>query len=225
MRVLVVDDEPLITEMLSVGLGYEGFEVYVATTGPEALEQAERVKPDAVVLDLMLPGLDGLEVCRRLHARYSSAIVMLTARGQIEDRVLGLDSGADDYLPKPFAFRELMARLRAVLRRRGISLQKTLRVGDITLDHDTRRVMSGDRPIDLTPREFDLLELFMAHPRQVFSREILLNRIWGYDYVGDTNVVDVHIHHLRDKLGDKERNLIRSVRGVGYTLDPVYEDA
>lgn len=220
VRVLVVDDEPLIVEMLAMGLGYEGFEVSVARTGPEALEQAWSVKPHVIVLDIMLPGMDGLEVCRRLRDRGDVGIVMLTARGEVEDRIKGLDNGADDYLAKPFTFGELMARVRAVLRRRGINLQQVLRAGDVTLDRQTRRVTRAGREIALTPREFDLLELLMAHPRQVFSRDVILNRIWGYEYLGDTNVIDVNIRYLREKLDDADRTLIRSVRSIGYSLEP-----
>ncbi|HYP20302.1 MAG TPA: response regulator transcription factor [Chloroflexia bacterium] len=217
---LVVDDEEIIVEMLTMGLNYEGFEVSVARTGFEALEQARSAKPDIVVLDVMLPGIDGVEVCRRLRAAGDVGILMLTARGEVEDRVMGLDSGADDYLVKPFTFRELLARVGAILRRKGVNLQQALRVGDLVLDRQTRRVTRGSRAIELTPREFDMLELFLSHPRQVFSREVILNRVWGYDYFGDTNVIDVHIRHLREKLDDENRDLIRSVRGVGYSLEP-----
>lgn len=220
VRILVVDDEPYIVQMLSIGLGYEKFEVSVAYDGQSALKQASDTKFDLVVLDLMLPGLDGLEVCRQLRATGDVGIIMLTAKGDVQDRVVGLDSGADDYLVKPFTFRELVARIRAVLRRKGINLQSTLRAGDVTLDRQTRQVTRGDHVVDLTPREFDLLELLLSHPRQVFSREALVNRVWGYEYLGDTNVVDVYISYLREKLGDDSRSLIRSVRGVGYTLEP-----
>ncbi len=158
VRVLVVDDEPLIVEMLSMGLGYEGFDVSIARTGPEALEEAWSTKPHLVVLDIMLPGMDGLEVCRRLRARGDAGIIMLTARGEVEDRIAGLDNGADDYLAKPFTFGELMARVRAVLRRRGINLQQMLRVGDVTLDRQTHRVTRSGKEVALTPREFDLLD-------------------------------------------------------------------
>ena len=219
-RVLVVDDEEIIVEMLTMGLNYEGFEVSVARTGFEALEQARSARPDIVVLDVMLPGIDGVEVCRRLRAAGDVGILMLTARGEVEDRVTGLDSGADDYLVKPFTFRELLARVGAILRRKGVNLQQALRAGDLVLDRQTRRVTRGGRPVELTPREFDMLELFLSHPRQVFSREVILNRVWGYDYFGDTNVIDVHIRHLREKLDDENRDLIRSVRGVGYSLEP-----
>jgi DNA-binding response OmpR family regulator len=220
IRVLVVDDEHLIVEMLTMGLSYEGFEVSVARTGHEALEQARTHKPDLVVLDIMLPGLDGVEVCKRLRAMSNVGILMLTARAEVDDRIQGLESGADDYLVKPFAFRELMARARAVLRRRGINLQQTVRVGDLVMDRQTRKVSRAGRPVELTPREYEMLELFLTHPRQIFPRDVILNRVWGYDYLGETNIIDVHIRHLREKLGDDERNLIRSVRGIGYGLEP-----
>jgi DNA-binding response OmpR family regulator len=220
VRVLVVDDEPLIVQMLSIALSYEKFEVSVARTGMEAIQQAARIKPDLVILDIMLPQLDGIEVCRRLRATGDVGILMLTARGADQDQVAGLDSGADDYLVKPFTLPVLLARMRAILRRKGINLQSTLRVGDVTLDRLTRKVTRGERQVELTPREFDLVELLLAHPRQVFSREAIVNRVWGYDYVGDSNVVDVYVRYLREKLGDEERNLIRSVRGVGYSLEP-----
>jgi DNA-binding response OmpR family regulator len=220
VRVLVVDDEPLIVQMLSIALSYEKFEVSVARTGIEAIQQAARIKPDLVILDIMLPHMDGIEVCRRLRATGDVGILMLTARGEDQDQVAGLDSGADDYLVKPFTLPVLLARMRAILRRKGINLQSTLRVGDLTLDRLTRKVARGERQVELTPREFDLLELLLAHPRQVFSREAIVNRVWGYDFVGDSNVVDVYVRYLREKLGDEDRNLIRSVRGVGYSLEP-----
>jgi len=203
-----------------MGLTYEGFEVSVARTGYEAIEQAHSTKPDLVVLDIMLPGMDGVEVCKRLRATGDIGILMLTARGEVEDRIEGLDSGADDYLVKPFSFRELMARVRAILRRKGVNLHRVLRTGDVTMDRQTRRVTRGGQAVELTPREFDMLELFLMHPRQVFPRDVILNRVWGYDYLGDTNVIDVHIRHLREKLRDEERSLIRSVRGIGYALEP-----
>ena len=223
VRVLVVDDEPLIVQMLSIALSYEKFEVTVARNGLEAIQQASVVKPDLVILDWMMPQLDGIEVARRLRAAGDVGILLLTARGEDEDQVVGLEAGADDYLIKPFTLPVLLARMKAVLRRRGINLQGTLRAGDVTLDRQTRKVQRGERVIDLTPREFDLLEMLLAHPRQVFSREAIVNRVWGYDYFGDTNVVDVYVRYLREKLGDEERTLIRSVRGVGYSLEPADE--
>ena len=218
IRALVVDDEETILEFLGMGLGYEGFTVETALDGPSALAAADRFRPDVVILDVMLPGLDGIEVCRRLRARGDVAIVMLTAKGEVDERITGLDAGADDYLPKPFRFQELLARIRAVLRRRDIVLHRVLRAGDVTLDRGTREVIRAGRPVELTPREFDLLDLLLAHPGQVFPRETILNRLWGYTFVGDSNVIDVHIGALREKLGDKPPKLIQAVRGVGYVL-------
>jgi DNA-binding response OmpR family regulator len=224
VRVLVVDDEPLIVQMLQIALTYEKFEVSVARDGFEAIQQANQTKPDLVILDWMMPNMDGIEVCRKLRAAGDVGILMLTARGEDEDQVLGLESGADDYLVKPFTLPVLLAHMKAILRRKGINLQSTLRAGNLALDRLTHKVNRGERDLDLTPREFDLLEMLIAHPRQVFSREAILNRVWGYDYFGDTNVVDVYIRYLREKLGDDERTLIRSIRGVGYTLDPSNEE-
>jgi DNA-binding response OmpR family regulator len=218
IRVLVVDDEQVLVELLSTGLRYEGFAVEVAEDGLAALDLAARFQPHLVILDWMLPGLDGYAVCQRLRAQSDVAILMLTAKGGLDDRVAGLDAGADDYLVKPFKFKELLARVRAVLRRHHLSLTRRLTFGDLAVDRETREVWRADQPIDLTPREFDLLELLIAHPRQVFTRETLLNRIWGYDHVADPNVVEVYISALREKIGDKDRQLIRTVRGVGYTL-------
>ena len=218
VRALVVDDEETILEFLGMGLGYEGFTVETAADGPSALAVADRFRPDLVLLDWMLPGLDGVEVCRRLRARGDVAIVMLTAKGEVDDRIAGLDAGADDYVPKPFRFQELLARIRAVLRRRDIVLHRVLKAADVTLDSGTREVTRAGQPVELTPREFDLLELLLAHPGQVFPRETILNRLWGYTFVGDSNVIDVHIGALREKMGDRPPKLIQAVRGVGYVL-------
>jgi DNA-binding response OmpR family regulator len=217
-RVLVIDDELTMREFLEMGLGYEGFEVRTAGDGLVGMDLADSWQPDLVILDRMLPSLDGLEICRRLRSRGEVGVLMLTARGDVDDRVEGLEAGADDYLPKPFTFKELLARARAVLRRRGIALGRVLVFGDMSLDRETREVTRGDRTVELTPREFELLELFMGHPRQVFSRETILNRIWGYEYDGEGNVIEAHVSALREKLGDRDRTLIRAVRGVGYTL-------
>jgi DNA-binding response OmpR family regulator len=220
VRVLVVDDEQTILEFLAMGLGYEGFTVEAVADGVAALAAAQRFRPHLVILDVMLPGLDGVEVCRRLRATGDVGIIMLTAKGEVDERVTGLDAGADDYLPKPFRFQELLARIRAVLRRRDIVLHRVLSAGDVTLDRGTREVARAGRPVELTPREFDLLDLLLAHPRQVLSRETILNRLWGYTFAGDSNVIDVHVSALRDKLGDRPPTLIQAVRGVGYVLRP-----
>jgi DNA-binding response OmpR family regulator len=216
--VLVVDDEPQIVDFLQMGFTYEGFSVFAAHTGPEAIQAAEEHKPDIIILDIMLPGLDGLEVTRLLRKTFDTAIIMLTAKEEIDDRVAGLDVGADDYVTKPFAFKELMARVRAVLRRHGNNLADILTFGGITLDRGTHIVTRDGIPIELTPREFDLLELFLMHPRQVLTRDIILARVWGYDYFGDDNIIEVYIRHLREKLNDHAPQLLQTVRGVGYTL-------
>jgi DNA-binding response OmpR family regulator len=217
-RILVIDDEPTITEFLETGLRYEGYEVLTLGDGAGALAAVQSFQPDVVILDIMLPGQDGFSICRQLHALDRVAILMLTARDDLDDKVRGLDEGADDYLAKPFKFKELLARLRVLLRRRSKASTTRLRSGPIELDRDTREVWHAGVPVHLTPREFELLETFMLHPRQVFSRETLLNRVWGYAYIGDTNVVEVHISALREKLGDHERQWLQTVRGVGYML-------
>ena len=218
LRVLVVDDEESILDFVELGLRYEGFVVESALDGPSALACVARQRPDLVVLDLNLPGMDGLEVCRRVRQSSDVPIVMLTARGEVDERVEGLEAGADDYLPKPFKFKELLARIRAVLRRRTGPVERRLRWGPLLLDRDTREVLRDGQPVHLTPREFDLLETFLLHPRQVLSRDVLLDRVWGPGYFGDGNLVEVHISALREKLGDQERQLLRTVRGVGYAL-------
>lgn len=218
LRVLVVDDEETILDFLQLGFSYEGFEVELAKNGQEALAAVGRRRPDLVVLDLNLPGVDGIEICRRLRRGGDVPIIMLTARDEVDQRVEGLEAGADDYLPKPFKFKELLARVRAVLRRRTNLAERILRFGDLALNRDTRELFHDGRPILLTPREFDLLEVFMLHPRQVMTRDTLLDRIWGVGYAGEGNLIEVHISSLREKLGDEHRQLIRTVRGVGYAL-------
>jgi len=216
-HILAVDDEPNIVEFLRVGLGYEGYRVDAAMDGHAALERLRQETFDLVILDVMLPGLDGFEICKRIRANSDVPILMLTARDEIADRVLGLDLGADDYLIKPFSFAELLARVRAILRRRGVTREcAVLRSADIVLDRDAHTVERASQPVVLTAKEFELLEFFMSHPRQVFRREVILDRVWGYDFAGDTNLVDVHIGHLRDKLGDRPPRLLHTVRGVGY---------
>lgn len=222
LRVLVIEDEPTIVEFLRVGLGYEGYEVSIATDGNTALKLARAETHDVLLLDLMLPGVDGLEICRRLRSwGNDSAIIILTAKSGVPDRIAGLDLGADDYISKPFTFEELLARIRAVLRRRGrLSQQGLIKIGELTLCPETREANMAGAPLDLTPREFALLELFMRHPRRVFTRETLINRIWGFNFAGDTNVVDVHVSHLRHKIGGGTHRLIQTVHGVGYALRP-----
>jgi two-component system, OmpR family, response regulator MprA len=220
---LVVDDDPRILSMLRRGLSIAGYSVDLAADGNEALATARDNPPDLVVLDVMLPEIDGLEVCRRLRATDKAMpILMLTARGRVPDRVAGLDAGADDYLVKPFAFDELLARMRALLRRRRedhIAPADSIEFADLSLSPSTREVSRGDLPIDLTVREFDLLEFLMRNPRQVFSRDSIFERVWETDFAGESNVIDVHVMRLREKLetGGLSR-LIHTVRGVGYVL-------
>jgi two-component system response regulator MprA len=218
-RILVIEDEPKISSLIKRGLIYEGHEVNVADSGERGLELARESPPDLVILDLMLPGIDGFEVCRRLRTAGDVSILMLTARDNVNDKVRGLDSGADDYLTKPFAFNELNARVRALLRRRRPTEQTTLRYADLSLDLGTREVSRGSRKIDLTTREFDMLEMFMRHPRQVLTRDLIYERIWNYDFGGESNIIEVYIRYLRGKLeAGGEPRLIQTVRGVGYAL-------
>jgi two-component system response regulator MprA len=218
-RILVIEDEPRIADFLRRGLTYEGFTVEVRLDGESGLKAARDNPPDLVILDVMLPGLDGLEVCRRLRAAGSVPILMLTAKDAVPDRVKGLESGADDYVTKPFAFEELVARVRALLRRAHPSEETVLRFADLTLNVTTREVTRGNRKIDLTTKEFDLLHFFMRHPRQVLTRELIYDRIWGYDFGGESNILEVYIRYLRTKLEQNgEPRLIQTVRGVGYAL-------
>ncbi len=216
--VLIVDDEPQIRDLLQMGFSYEGFQVFLADNGPDATRMAKEQQLDVVILDLMLPGYDGLEVTRQIRHNRDLPIIMLTAKDEVDDRVTGLDSGADDYLTKPFAFRELMARTRAVLRRRGNNIADILTFQGIILNRGTHQVTFHDQPIDFTPREFNLLEFFLMNPRQALSRDIIISRVWGYDYMGDDNIVEVYIRHLREKLHDNPPRLLQTVRGIGYTL-------
>ncbi|OGO50902.1 MAG: DNA-binding response regulator [Chloroflexi bacterium RBG_16_64_43] len=218
-RILVVEDEERIASFLQRGLTYEGYRVDLAGDGPTGLGLARENPPDLVVLDWMLPGMDGLEVCRRLRAGSQVPILILTAKDTVEDRVHGLDAGADDYVVKPFAFAELLARIRALLRRTGPGEPETLRFADLVLDTGTHRARRGERVIDLTAKEYDLLEIFMRHPRQVLTREIIYDRVWGYDFGGESNIIEVYVRYLRQKIETEgETKLLHTVRGVGYVL-------
>ena len=218
-RILVVDDDARLAASLRRALSYEGHGVEVAADGPSALVAARDRPPDLVVLDVMLPGIDGVEVCRRLRAGSDLPILMLTARDAISDRVAGLDAGADDYLVKPFAYDELLARVRALLRRREPSGHELLHCGDLVMDVSGHEVRRGDRALELTALQFDVLEQFMRHPRQVLERDRLLQTVWGTDSDAISNVVDVTIAGLRTRLevGEQPR-LLHTVRGVGYVL-------
>jgi DNA-binding response OmpR family regulator len=223
-RVLVVDDEPHIVELVRYNLAQEGFEVTVAYDGHDAIEKAKKGAPDLVILDLMLPYVDGLEVCRHLRKESSVPILMLTAKHGEQERVAGLESGADDYVTKPFSPRELVARVRAILRRTAREAQRPpsspVAAGGLALDPATHEVRLNGRLVDLTTKEFDVLQLLLSHPNRVFTRDFLLEHIWGYDYVGSTRTVDMHISRLREKIEDDPNNptYVMTVRGVGYKL-------
>ena len=224
MRILVVDDEPAVRDSLRRALQLEGYEVELAGDGQEALDMLSENGVDAVLLDVSMPKLDGLEACRRLRSGGNGLpVLMLTARDEVSDRVAGLDAGADDYVVKPFALEELLARLRALLRRAGPADDgDVLRFADVELDPATREVRRGGDPIELTRTEFTLLELFLLNPRQVLTRSIIFERVWGYDFGFGSNSLDVYIGYLRRKTeqGDKPR-LIQTIRGVGYALREV----
>ncbi len=219
-RILIVEDEAEIADYLRRGLAFEGYAIELASDGPAALVAARDRPPDLVILDLMLPGIDGLEVARRIRAADDLPIIMLTARDAVADRVAGLESGADDYVLKPFAFEELLARIRVQLRRREAqATTEMLRFNRLTLNIAAHEARLSDRRIEFTAKEFDLLELFMRHPHQVLTREVLYDRIWGYDFGGESNVLEVYIRALRQKLDAAGApRLIHTVRGVGYIL-------
>ncbi|MBX3045366.1 MAG: response regulator transcription factor [Anaerolineales bacterium] len=218
-RILVIEDDEAILAFLRRGLGYEGYEVETADTGQKGLALAGGNRPDLVVLDWMLPGMDGLEVCKRLRAMGKIPILMLTAKDSVNDRVQGLDAGADDYMVKPFNLDELLARIRALLRRTQTPKEKSYSFGDLILDTGTRRAQRGERVIDLTAKEYELLELFMRNPRQVLTREQIYDNVWGYDFGGESNIIEVYVRYLRQKLEvGKETRLLHTVRGMGYVL-------
>lgn len=218
-RVLVVDDDRKITASLRRGLSYEGYNVDVANSGTEALSAMHDGRPDVVVLDVMMPGLDGLDVCRLIRRGSDVPILMLTARDEVADRVSGLDSGADDYLVKPFAFEELLARIRALLRRRISQKGSDLTFSDLTLDTRAMTAERQGRKIDLTTTEYKLLELLLHRQGEVLSRETILEKVWGFDFEGESNVLEVYVRYLRNKLeADGEARLIHTVRGSGYVL-------
>lgn len=219
-RILIIEDDQAILKLLQRGLGYEGYVVDVATDGRSGLHLAREHQVDLVILDLMLPGMDGLEVCHRLRAGNSNLpILILTAKDSLQDRIQGLDTGADDYMVKPFNLEELLARVRALLRRTQQERLAVLKFADLTLDTGSRQATRGNRLIRLTAKEHELLELFLRHPKQVLRREVIFDRVWGYDFGGESNVLEVYIRYLRQKLEEGgEPRLIHTVRGVGYVL-------
>ncbi|HTX90264.1 MAG TPA: response regulator transcription factor [Anaerolineales bacterium] len=218
-RILIIEDDPAILKVLQRGLAYEGYTVDIATDGRTGLNLSHDHHPDLVILDWMLPGMDGLEVCRRLRLQGGVPILMLTAKDTIQDRVQGLDAGADDYIVKPFNLDELTARIRALLRRTQTERNQVYKFADLTMDTASRQVTRGKRLVPLTAKEYELLELFLRHPRQVLTREVIFDRVWGYDFGGESNVLEVYIRYLRQKLeSEDEPRLIHTVRSVGYVL-------
>ncbi|MEO7753797.1 MAG: response regulator transcription factor [Terracoccus sp.] len=224
VRVLVVDDEANLTELLGMALRYEGWEVRSAATGMEAVRAAREFDPDAVVLDMMLPDFDGLEVLRRMRADNDSVpVLFLTAKDAVEDRVSGLTAGGDDYVTKPFSLEEVVARVRALMRRTTIAISSadsTLTVGDLSLDEDSHEVMRGGDEIHLTATEFELLRYLMRNPRRVLSKAQILDRVWNYDFGGQANVVELYISYLRKKIDAGREPMIHTMRGAGYVLKP-----
>ncbi len=228
-RLLVIDDESSIVDFIRLGMRYEGYRVEDAGDGVSGFDTAQRLRPDLIILDVMLPGMDGIEVCRRLRENEATAdipILMLTAKDEVRARVEGLESGADDYLTKPFSFEELLARVRALLRRQqriaaaGGPGRRVLKIGDLTLDEAAHEVHRGEHLVELTATEYNLLHLFMTHPRQVLDRQTILNRVWGYDFMGETNIIEVYVRYVREKIEDEPSapRFIQTVRGVGYVL-------
>ncbi len=227
IRILTVDDETSLTELLSMALRYEGWEVTTAASGLAAVKAAREVRPDAIVLDMMLPDFDGMEVMRRIRAEEPDVpVIFLTARDGLEDRIAGLTAGGDDYVTKPFSLEELVARLRALLRRSGATLarnESTLVVGDLTLDEDSHEVIRAGELINLTATEFELLRYLMRNPRRVLSKAQILDRVWNYDFGGQANVVELYISYLRKKIDADRPPMIHTMRGAGYVLKPAVE--
>ncbi|MGF1460724.1 MAG: response regulator transcription factor [Leptolyngbyaceae cyanobacterium] len=219
-KILLIEDEEKLAKFVEMELGYESYDVTVANDGLSGLMAARDAEPDLVLLDWMMPGLSGVEVCRRLRATgFKEPIILMTAKDDVADRVAGLDAGADDYVVKPFSIEELLARVRAHLRRNQPQEADALQFQDLSLNRKTRDIKRGDRSIELTAKEFDLLDYLMTHPRQVLTRDRILEEVWGYDFMGDSNIIEVYIRYLRLKLeAEGEKRLIQTVRGVGYVL-------
>ena len=225
--VLVIDDEESIIDLIKLGLKYEGFEVVAASDGEEGIASAQRSNPIFIILDWMLPDMDGLEVCRRLRSNpttHDIPILLLTAKGEVGSRVEGLNTGADDYLTKPFSFEELVARIRAILRRLNHSstadTSQLLQVGDLQINMATHEVTRAGQMIDVTVTEYNLLQLFMSHVGQALDRQTILNQVWGYDFLGETNIIEVYVRYVREKIEDSPSSprYIQTIRGVGYIM-------
>lgn len=219
IKILLVDDEPNILQFLELGLQNEGFETQTAQDGISAITQLKQFQPHVVVLDVMMPGMDGFEVCRMLKKTENVAVIMLTARDEVDDRVKGLNLGADDYMVKPFSFEELLARINARLRNQYPSLFSEVVFGPFQIDDRRKEIKFEDRVLELSPTEYELLKFMVLNHGLVLSKSLILDRVWGYDFGGEKNIVEVYIRSLRDKLNDKDHQLIRTLRGSGYRVD------
>ena len=216
--ILVVDDEKSIVDFVKMGLEAEGYIVYSAFDGNEAIELAQKVNPHIIILDIMLPGMDGYEVCSRIKRLIKTSIIMLTARDDVDDKVRGLDTGADDYMAKPFSFKELLARINARIRNSFPELNQVISIGDFNIDDGAHEFTYCGKIIELPPTQYNLLRFLLINNGTVLSKSLILEKVWGYDFNGEENIVEVYIRYLRDKLEDKDHNIIRTVRGVGYKM-------
>ncbi|MBD7910726.1 MULTISPECIES: response regulator transcription factor [Clostridium] len=218
INILIVDDEESIVEFIKMGLEYEGFNAYVAFDGIQAVSLSKKIKPHLIILDIMLPGMDGFEVCSQIKKIINSPIIMLTARDDIDDRVKGLNLGADDYMLKPFSFKELIARINARLRNSFPELNDVNRIGDFYIDDRAHEITYCDKVLDLPPTQYNLLKYLLLNNGLVLSKSTILQKVWGYDFNGEENIVEVYIRYLRDKIGDKDHTIIKTIRGIGYKV-------
>lgn len=218
IHILVVDDEESIVEFIKMGLEAEGFTVYTAFDGNEAVYKAKELSPQVIILDIMIPGMNGYEVCSEIKKSIKTSIIMLTARDDIDNRVRGLNLGADDYMVKPFSFKELLARINARLRNSFPEMTDIIHVGDFHIDDGAHEIEYNGKPLTLSPTEYNLLKFLLINNGLVLSKQTIIEKVWGYDFNGEENIVEVYIRYLRDKIGDKEHNIIRTVRGVGYKV-------
>lgn len=218
INILVVDDEESITEFIKMGLEAEGFNVYIAYDGNEAVETANKVKPHVIILDVMLPGMNGFTVCAKIKASVKTSIIMLTARDEIDDRVKGLELGADDYMVKPFSFKELLARINVRLRNTVKDFSDVNQMGDFVIDDGAHEISYKGKVLELSPTEYNLLKYLLSNNGIALSKTSILEKVWGYDFNGEENIVEVYVRYLREKIGDKEHNILRTIRGVGYKV-------
>ena len=218
INILIVDDEKSIVDFIKMGLEAEGYTVYSAYDGNEAIELAQKTNPHVIILDIMLPGMDGYEVCSRIKKLMKTSIIMLTARDEVDDKVRGLDTGADDYMAKPFSFKELLARINARIRNSFPELDDVINIGEFIIDDGAHEFTYCGKVLDLPPTQYNLLRFLLINNGMVLSKSLILEKVWGYDFNGEENIVEVYIRYLRDKIEDKEHNVIKTVRGVGYKM-------